>query len=260
VSARRDQRRVAAIAVAAHGEGEHPRPIDEASAPRVVIANGTLEALKWSALVLMTIDHINKYLLNWSETWMFAVGRMAMPIFAIVLAYNLARPGAMTSGAYQRTMRHLAIGAAISTIPFVALGKVQFAGGWLPLNILATLLVATAVIHLVELGGARRVALAAAVFIVGGALVEFWWFGVALAVATHAYLRRPSFGKLSVVVGVATALALVNGNFWALGGLAIVAASTRVQLDVPRVRWFFYAFYPAHLAALWAVHALLPEM
>jgi hypothetical protein len=260
VSAQRNQQRAAAVAVAAHGAAALPSPCGEGSARRLVIANGTLEALKWSALFLMTIDHVNKYLLNWSETWMFAVGRMAMPIFAIVLAYNLARPEAMTSGAYQRMMRHLAMGAAISTIPFVALGKVQFAGGWLPLNVLATLLVATAVMYLAELGGARRIALAAAVFIVGGALVEFWWFGVALAVAAHAYLRKPSFGRLSVVIGVTTALALVNGNFWALGGLAIVAASTRVRLDVPRVRWFFYAYYPAHLAALWAVHGLLPEL
>lgn len=257
MSASRGQRRAAAVAVVAPVSGALQSARTEASAPRFVIASGTLEALKWVALVLMTIDHVNKYLLNWSQPWMFALGRMAMPIFAIVLAYNLARPQALPNGAYRRTMRHLAIGAAIATVPFVALGKVQFAGGWLPLNILATLLVATAVMYLVELGGVRRLAMAAVVFIAGGALVEFWWFGVALVISAHAYLRKPSFLKLSMVISVATALALVNGNFWALGGLAVVAVSSLVRLDVPRVRWFFYAFYPAHLAALWIAQRFL---
>jgi hypothetical protein len=213
--------------------------------------------LKWLALVLMTIDHVNKYLLNWSEPWMFALGRMAMPIFAIVLAYNLAQPQALASGMYQRTMRRLGVSAAIATAPFVALGKVQFAGGWLPLNVLATLLVATSVMYLVEVGGIHRLALAVAVFVLAGALVEFWWFGVALAVAAHAYLRKPSFAKLSLVLAAATALALINQNFWALGGVAIVAASSFMRVEVPRVRWFFYAYYPAHLGALWLVqHAM----
>lgn len=225
--------------------------------PHVVIASGTLEALKWLALILMAIDHVNKYVLDWSVPWMFAAGRMAMPIFAIVLAYNLARPQALASGAYGRTIRHLAVGAAVATVPFVALGKVQFAGGWLPLNILATLLVATVVMYLVELGGARRLGMAAGVFIAGGAIVEFWWLGVALAVSAHAYLRKPSFLKLSMVLSAVTALALVNGNFWALGGPAIVAASALVRLNVPRVRWFFYAFYPAHLGVLLIAHHTL---
>ena len=32
--------------------------------PRLSLTNGTLEALKWLGLLLMTGDHVNKYLFN----------------------------------------------------------------------------------------------------------------------------------------------------------------------------------------------------
>lgn len=224
--------------------------------PRVTIADGTLEALKWFAFALMVIDHVNKYLLNWSVPAMFAAGRLAMPIFAICLAYNLARPGTLSAGAYGRTMRRLAIGAAIATAPFIALGKLLLAGWW-PLNILATLLVATAVMYLLHAGGGPRRFLAAAVFLVGGALVEFWWPAIALAVAAHAYFRSPSRTALGFVIASMAALSLVNGTWWAFAGIAVVLVATRVQLRVPRLQRCFYAAYPAHLAALWIAQRFL---
>jgi hypothetical protein len=224
--------------------------------PRVQIADGTLQALKWLAVALMVIDHVNKYLLDWSVPAMFAAGRLAMPIFALCLAYNLARPGTLASGAYGRTMRRLAIGAAIATLPFIGLGKLLLASWW-PLNILATLLVATAVMYLLEAGGGRRRSLAAAVFIVGGGLVEFWWPAIALAAAAHAYFRAPSWSALAVVTASTVALSLINGNWWAFAGVALVLVATRVQLRVPRLQRCFYVVYPAHLAALWIAQRFL---
>jgi hypothetical protein len=37
--------------------------------PRLVLADGTVEALKWFALLLMTGDHVNKYLFNGTIDW-----------------------------------------------------------------------------------------------------------------------------------------------------------------------------------------------
>ncbi len=45
----------------------------------------------------------NKYLFDGSHPWMYALGRISMPLFAFVLGYNLARPGALASGSYSRT-------------------------------------------------------------------------------------------------------------------------------------------------------------
>jgi hypothetical protein len=48
------------------------------------VPNGTVEALKWLALALMTGDHVNKYLFNGTLPFLFEAGRLALPIFVFV--------------------------------------------------------------------------------------------------------------------------------------------------------------------------------
>jgi len=57
----------------------------------LLLADGTAEALKWLALVLMVLDHVNKYLYNDALLWVFPIARLSFPLFGFVLAYNLAR-------------------------------------------------------------------------------------------------------------------------------------------------------------------------
>lgn len=215
------------------------------SLPAIVLTDGTVQAIKWLALVAMTIDHVNKYLLNWAHPWMFAVGRVAMPLFALALAYNLARPGA-DKHAYLRTAKRMAVVGAVATAPYIAAGHVQ--GGWWPLNIMFTLAAAAAILALVD---AERTAAAVALFVVSGAFVEFFWPALALIVAAHAYFRRPSVGALAAVVIATALLGLINGNHWAFAALATFALAAGVKAQLPRLRLVFYAYYPAHLVCLW---------
>lgn len=104
------------------------------SLPSLRIADGTLEALKWLGLLLMTGDHVNKYLFNETMPLLFDAGRAVMPIFVFGLAFNLARPGTLARGVYQRTMGRLAVFGALATPAFIALGGLL--AGWWPLNIL----------------------------------------------------------------------------------------------------------------------------
>jgi len=58
-------------------------------------SDGQLEALKWIALASMFLDHFGRHLLGWGQdTWVFALGRIAFPLFALVLALNLRQPEA----------------------------------------------------------------------------------------------------------------------------------------------------------------------
>jgi hypothetical protein len=214
------------------------------------LSDGSLEALKWVGLALMTGDHINKYLLNEASPALYDLGRMVMPIFGFVLMANLARPGALATGIHLRVMRRLAIFAALATPAFVLLV------GWWPLNILATLFVATLIVYLIELGGTGSSLLCALTFIVGGALVEFWWPALLYCLGAWRFVRKPSAGRLTVWVIGAAALALINGNFAALVALPLIWGATQVDFPLQRRRWVFYAFYPAHLTVL-AVVALL---
>ena len=54
---------------------------------RVRFSNGTAEALKWRALAAMTVDHVNTFLTGRAHPALFAIGRIAFPIFALVLAF-----------------------------------------------------------------------------------------------------------------------------------------------------------------------------
>lgn len=224
-------------------------------APKPELSSGSLEALKWLALLLMTLDHVNKDLLHASVPELFAAGRLALPLFGFVLGYNLARPGALASGGYSRTARRLAIFGTIATIPFIALGGLGW--GWWPFNIMATLLVATLCAWLIEVGGPARLVAAAAVFIVGGALVEFWWPGLAVCLMAWAYCRRPSWLRLALWIGALVSLYVINRNLWALAALPFIFTASHVNINFPRSRLGFYVYYPAHLAVLWGVAKLL---
>ena len=219
--------------------------------PRLTISDGSLEALKWFALLLMTLDHVNKYLLHESVTTIFNAGRVAMPLFAFVLAYNLARPGTLESGVYPRVMKRLAISCAIATVPFVALGGLGW--GWWPLNIMATLLLATAALYLIELRAAPGARLALPLLLVGGVFVEFWWFALAIVIATWSYSRRPTWPALLLGLAALASLQLVNRNPWAFAALPLIALAANLPIPIPKLRWVFYVFYPAHLALIWVV-------
>ena len=214
-------------------------------AGRLVIADGSLEALKWLGMLLMALDHVNKCLLGESSAVLFDLGRMVMPLFGFVLMYNLARPGAMAAGVHLRVMRRLLVFGALSTPLFVALV------GWWPLNILFMLLLSTGIVWLIEHGGRMRIALAVLAFVLGGALVEFWWFGVLASLGAWAYCRRPTSVRLALWTVAVASLWIVNRNLAALAVLPLLWGATQINIPVARQRWVFYGFYPAHLAAIW---------
>lgn len=215
---------------------------------RITISSGTLEALKWLGLVVMALDHTNKYLFAHSIPGAFEAGRLAMPIFGFVLAYNLARPGVLAAGVHVRVMKRLALYGLVATPFFIGLGGLL--AGWWPLNIMFMLLVATAIVRLIEQGGFARLAGAIALFLLGGAFVEFWWFALAFTVSAWWYFKTGSKAALVACTLSLVALYVVNKNLWALAAIPLMLAAPLVDLKMPRMRHVFYAFYPVHLAVL----------
>lgn len=230
--------------------------------PPFKIHDGTLEALKWLALVLMTGDHINTYLLGGKMPMLYAAGRMAFPLFAFVLAYNLARPGARA--AYRRTAVRLTALGAIAMVVFVA--PVFLGADWRPLNIMFTFLAALAIIALLDAGGwAKRLA-ALAVFLASGAFVDYFWPGLILLLSMYWFLRTGQAWALLVWM-IALVLALPLQSLllyhaplryagWTIGTLPLLALASRIAIRVPRTRWLFYVYYPVHLLAIWALGAM----
>jgi hypothetical protein len=217
--------------------------------PRVAVSDGTLEAVKWLAMLLMVADHTNKYLLNDTSHTLFNGGRIAMPLFVFVLAYNLARPDAYKRDAHSRTMKRLALFGLLATPPFIALGGLL--AGWWPLNILFALLSMTANIYFLEQQKISGYLIACAVFIVGGSTVEFWRPVLAFGIALWWYCKTPHIAPMIIAQVALLLLRIINGNYWAFAALPILIASTAVTIPVPRYKWLFYYFYPLHLTLLW---------
>ncbi len=215
------------------------------------LSDGSLQLLKWIALVLMTGDHVNKYLFNGTINWLFAAGRLCLPIFVFVLVYNLARPGVFERGAYPRTMKRMALFGMAASVPYIALGGLG--GGWWPLNVMFTLLLITATLYLVERGDIGNLIAAGLLLLVGGSVVEYWWPAIVLGIAVWSYCKRPTWIAAVVTLLALTTLWFINCNLWALAVLPLLLVASRLDLPMPRLRWVFYIYYPVHLVALWLI-------
>ncbi len=203
-------------------------------------AGGTLTALKWLAVVLMVADHVDWLLLDNALGVHASLGRLVFPVFGWVIAYNLARPGAIDAGVHQRMLVRLAAIGAIAAPAYVYLA------GWLPLNIMFTLSLLVAITWAIERG---HILLAAAAFAVAGGFVDYQWFGLTFALGVWAAYR---FNPAWIIAGLAglAGLYVVNGNLAALWALPVLALASQLQLQLPRHQFAFYAVYPLHLAVL----------
>lgn len=226
-----------------------PGPTELRPLAPLVFSEAALSGAKWLALVLMIIDHSNKYLFDGTVTWMYVLGRVSMPLFAVVVGYNLARPGMLARGGYRRLAVRLAVFGLLASGPFMAINKLS--AGWWPLNMMFTLLVAVVSAWLFDMRRPAATVAACLVLVWGGALGEYWWPAIGLCLCVWAYQRAPS---RALVAGFLLCLGLlwfVNGNFWALAAVPTLAALRWWPVLLPRAQWFFYAIYPLHLAFFW---------
>lgn len=214
-------------------------------------SEASLSAMKWLALVLMVVDHSNKYLFEGSVAWMFALGRISMPLFAVVLGINLARPGMLANGGYRRLAQRLAAFGLLATVPFIAINKLP--SGWWPLNMMFTMLVAVVSAWLFDMRRQGATIAACLVLAWGGALGEYWWPAIGLSLCVWAYQRQPSRALIASFLACLTLLWFVNGNLWALTVVPVLFALRWWPVMLPRAQWVFYAFYPLHLAVFWLV-------
>lgn len=198
------------------------------------------EWLKWTALVLMTGDHVNKVLLHGSQPWLTEAARVVFPIFAVILVYNLhahADPAAL-----RRSMRRLLLAALIAQ-PFHAWAF----GYWLPLNVLATLWLGLRILH-------APVHVGVLLFVFAGYFVDYQWFGLLVILGAAHMLRQPHAWHGPALLGLGvTSLWAINGNGWALLSLPVIWLLRNVHGEWPRGRWTFLAYYVGHLALLAAL-------
>lgn len=229
-----------------------------AAAPRDAIGprldSGQQEALRWLAILAMAIDHVGAILLpaDVAQPLRF-VGRIAWPLFAFLMAYNVAARGVDP----RRYLRPLLLWGAVAQLPH------YLAFDLFVISILGTLFLAASALALLQAGVERRLAPHVQIGgLIGVALlstqVEYGPTGVALVIALWWAVRSGTAAAWLVAV-VITALVNYPSPNWPAALLALPLAFLAGSLPVrlPRSGGLPWVFYPAHLLALWLISLLI---
>jgi hypothetical protein len=208
-------------------------------------ASGALEVLKLAALAAMVADHVNKYALDRAYPVMEHIGRLAFPLFALVVAANLR----WNTADPQRYFMRLAVwGMASQAIYTWATGRTE-------LNILVTLGVGVQLVLAVEAlrQHSSAVGVLWLVVVIAATLpCDYRLTGPLLVVLFHEWFARPApFTALLVILGVAA----LNISWLfapaALASLVVAGVVAWWQPRLPRLtRYWFYPFYTAHFAVI----------
>ena len=212
-------------------------------------------ALKWIAVISMLIDHTAEVLMNhnaaltdpiWAQIYMLmrGIGRIAFPIYAFLLV-----EGFLHTRDVKKYLTRMFLFAVVSEIPFdLAVFHMPFYWGYQ--NVFFTLflgLLALAGIRWGEKNGLWKQALALIMCVGAAKLIncDYGAFGVFFIVLL--YMTRYD-KKNQTVLG---ALSLV----WELPGILAFIPIRLYNGTRGRCgnKYFFYAFYPAHLLVLWCM-------
>jgi TraX protein len=208
-------------------------------------ASGALEVLKLAALVAMVVDHVNKYALERAYPMMEHIGRLAFPLFALVVAANLRWN---TADPQRYFMRLVVWGMASQAIYIWATGHTH-------LNILLTLGIGVQLVLAVE---ALRQNFSVVgvlwlmVVMVATLPCDYRLTGPLLVALFYGWFARPGpYTALLAILGVAVLNASLLFAPASLASLIVAGAVAWWQPRLPRVtRYWFYPFYPIHFAVI----------
>ena len=212
-------------------------------------------ALKLIGAAAMLCDHLCVILLP-GQLWLRYIGRLSMPIFAFFIAEGMRR----TSDRGRYILRITSVGAVCQAVYLIAGGDPLY------MNILLTYALACALIAAADplLKGRRgRGDIIAAVIAIGAAaallcLLDFSYGVWAVLVISAAYfIPRPELrlAAMLVILTVYSAVCAKDGyayQIFSLASLPLIALY-RGDRGMKLPRYFFYIFYPAHLALLWII-------
>ena len=212
---------------------------------------GTLSgsSLKVIAIVSMTIDHLALYILGGDDPatapviyhLMRMVGRLAFPIFAFLLV-----EGYIHTRDFRRYMMNLLVAAVISDIPWMLLG------GYDSHNVMFTLLLGLMAVSFIDRFWRNRIVTLTVISLIGVLAewlqTDYSWRGIFLICVLFMFRDKP---LLAFMFGLP--FLMVYGLAGSAAGLMMpMLYSGQRGFATGRVsKYFFYAFYPLHLMAIW---------
>ena len=213
-------------------------------------------SLKLIAVAAMTIDHISAVFFP-SEIWMRLIGRLTMPIMAYLVAegYHYTR-------SVKKYLLRLLVFAFISQVPYM------LAFGTANLNVMFTLAISVLLLAIEAsiMSNALRLLLTFSLLLFS-VFCDWSLFGVLFVYVFYRYrvnFRRQALAFCVVVMlqlAVSAAISIPGGRYDYFVHAGTIAALPLLSLYNQRrgrdVRYFFYIYYPAHLAVLALIRYLV---
>jgi len=211
------------------------------------------EALKWIAIITMTVDHIGAVLYPEFEV-LRLIGRLAFPLFAYLLILGLENTRNV-----RNYFTRLFVFALISQVPFyLAIGIEPF----VRLNIFFTLSFGLLFVYFF-----KKNSLLAFIPLFLSFILSFDYsiYGIAMIGCMYILTGNTKLGAVLLVLLNALFLMPWNSQFLSLFALPLIIlhrngslATTRdidEEFNIPLWRkYFFYVYYPLHLALLYLIN------
>lgn len=216
--------------------------------------------IKVIACIAMVLDHV-KYAIPATEgTITIYLGRIAFPLFAFLLT-----EGYVHTKNIKKYYKRLIIFALISQIPFMLMRTLV--GEYMMFNILFTLILGLIAINVYDKIDKKYISipLVMALIYLGKIInVDYGWYGVAMIVILYIsrgsnILRVPSFILLNILYYFKLLITYYNLHIFTLficSNLPIIIILLYNGKLGRKIKYFLYAFYPAHLAILYLINKL----
>ncbi len=218
----------------------------------------TSAALQIIAMICMIIDHAGLYLLD-SPDWMRAIGRIALPLFAMGIV-----EGFLHTKSRPKYFLRIAICAIIADVPHILLS--QQLGLSLTHNVLFSFLLGFLALLCLEKKGYWWLLTPFLAAAASGLLIDYGFPVVLMIMAFYwcrKYLKKQKIYYYSALLvslvitsGIYAAMANWKTQLWAiLAFIPLALYNGKKGLRLPK--YAGYIFYPAHLLIILAVRLLL---
>ncbi len=204
--------------------------------------------LKIIAITAMLIDHVG-YMFFPQHVIFEIIGRIAFPIFAYLLV-----EGFVHTRNVKKYMLRLGVFALVSEIPFdlMFFGKLDFNHQ----NVFFTLFLGLLMLYLMDkMPRGIDCFLCGLVFVLAADLLrtDYGSFGILMIFWFYLYREQ----KLWKFIGIALINVLLMSGSQVYAILAFIPILLHNRKEGPKIKWFFYGFYPAHLLILYFVNLIL---
>ncbi len=213
---------------------------------------GGREALKWIAIITMTIDHAGAVFYP-EHIFLRLIGRLAFPLFCYLIILGME-----STRNVKNYFIRLLVFASISQIPYyLALGYEPYES----LNIFFTLSFGVLFIYFYE----RRsililIPILASIFL----RFDFSIYGILLIGCAYALKKDTKLGIVLICLLNVLSLLLWERQIFSLFALPIILLHLKISLKIEREtklkfayplwrKYFFYIFYPLHLTVLYLI-------